>query len=97
MSKLEKNCIAMVVRVDPQLNLKYGEVVNCVDSMPNKSEITSGRFGYQQASGEGYWWVMNSHGSWIYHEAGLIRLYDGDANDEMLKVAGKPPTLGTTV
>ena len=80
----------------PQLNLKYGEVVTCIESIPSGSLTTRGRFGYQQATSEGYWWVMNSHGNWIYHESGLVRLYDGDADDEMLKVTGKPPKLGTT-
>lgn len=96
MSNLERNCTAMVVRTD-RTDLKYGEVVNCIDNMPDKSEITEGRFGCQQATGNGYWWVMNKHGSWLHHETGLVRLYDGEGDDQMLKIAGKPPSLQGTV
>lgn len=95
MSNLEEKCLAMVIKTTG-LETKYGEVVVCVQTMPVDSVINNGRFGHQTSTKAGMWWVLNRNGSWLEHESNLIRLYDGDADDEMLKVTGKPPTLGVT-
>jgi hypothetical protein len=95
MSRLENNCLAMVVKLS-QSEIKYGEVVQCIEEVPNESVINNGRFGKQVADRAGYWWVNNKCGTWLEHESNLVRLYGGYDEDEMVKIIGKPPTHGAS-
>lgn len=94
MSSLEKNKLAMIVKVSNP-TIKFGEVVVTAQDMPTGSEINDGRFGHQVAPNKGYWWVYNRHGNWLEHESNMVKLHDGDGLDEMVKIVGKPPSLLT--
>ena len=95
MSNLENNCLAVVTRLSSD-KIKYGEIVQCINSMPTGAVINNGRLGYQKALQQGMWWVNNRNGHWLEYNTNLVRLRNDPDDDEIIKIVGKPPSRGVS-